>query len=271
MKTAIVVILEQQSVRLGRTIDLDAVLTLVAVASEDPAGWDDIVACWPRYRTPPVPALVDDLPIQPIDLATARGMLDQRGDWIWIDLITKFIATGHEMEPIGRDEVFAMVVDESGTQHCPLSVHLPPWWELMEQTDVTAIDRGREGPMPPPRVDRETMFGEVLVNDIAARMLDVVESDQWRCRGANEDERARYDFPIQVHRDWLMTPRNELGGLMPRQMLHGGQQWIDRLVWGQRLRFDDGGRDCRPTDDRQRLCGRPHGQRGNGHVFRSLP
>ena len=28
---------------------------------------------------------------------------------------------------------------------------------------------------------------------------------------------------------------------MPRQLLHGAHQWIDRLVSAQRLRFDDGG------------------------------
>jgi hypothetical protein len=38
-----------------------------------------------------------------------------------------------------------------------------------------------------------------------------------------------------------MTPREDLGGKFPRQMLHGGLHWIDRLVWAQQIRFQDGG------------------------------
>ena len=38
-----------------------------------------------------------------------------------------------------------------------------------------------------------------------------------------------------------MTPRDDLSGKFPRQMLHGGHDWIDRLIWAHRLRFEDGG------------------------------
>lgn len=38
-----------------------------------------------------------------------------------------------------------------------------------------------------------------------------------------------------------MTPREDLAGLIPRQMLHGAIGWLDRVEWAQRLRFEDGG------------------------------
>ncbi len=237
----VVVILERDFCHLGTSLDADAAMTVIAVASEDPACWDDIVAYWARYRTPPVAEFADGLSMKSVDTATARDAIRQHDSWVVIDLIKKRITTGCDFEPVGRDQAFAMEVDESGKQHCPLSVHLAPWWEMIEQTDVRAIDQDRESPLTVPRVNREVLFGEPLLEDLAARILDVVETEEWKSSGESEDTNSRYRFTIRVHRDWLMTPRQDLDGLMPRQMLHGAHQWTDRLVWAQRLRFDDGG------------------------------
>jgi hypothetical protein len=54
----VVVILERDACRLGMALDEDATVTLIAVASEDPSCWDDIVASWARYRSPQVPEFV---------------------------------------------------------------------------------------------------------------------------------------------------------------------------------------------------------------------
>ncbi len=241
MQTVVVVIVEEDGCRLGVSLDEDEALTLVAVASEDPMCWDDVVAYWPRYRTPPVPEFADSLAIERVDFAAARGTLDRHESWVVIDLVRRRIITGSGMIPIGRDQAFAMVVEESGEQHCPLSVHLPPWWEMFEQTDPSAMDRVRETPLAVRRVNREVLFGEAMIEDLARRILDIVESDEWRSSGANEQDRARYAFTVRVHRDWLMTPRPDLAGLIPRQMLHGAVSWLDRVEWAQRLRFEDRG------------------------------
>lgn len=241
MQTVVVAIVDQDGCRLGVSLDEDVALTLVAVASEDPACWDDVADFWPRYRTPPVPEFAESLVFEHVSRDTARGALDQHESWIVIDFPRKRIITGRDMQPIGRDQVFAMVVDESGDQHCPLSVHLPPWWEMIEQSDPGAFDQDRESQLTSPRVNRDVLFGAALTKDLAVRILNIVESDEWRASGASEQERARFDFTVRVHRDWLMTPRQDLGGLMPRQMLHGAVNWIDSLIWSQQLRFHDGG------------------------------
>lgn len=44
-----VVIREGEHCRLGTALDSDTALTLIAVASEDPSCWEDMVAYWPRY------------------------------------------------------------------------------------------------------------------------------------------------------------------------------------------------------------------------------
>ncbi len=241
MQTVVVVIVEEDGCRLGVSLDEESALTLVAVASEDPMCWDDVVACWPRYRTPPVPEFADSLVLERVDFAAARGTLNRHEAWVVIDLVRRRIITGPGMEPIGRDQAFAMVVEESGKQHCPLSIHLPPWWEMFEQADPSVMDRDRETPLAVRRVNREVLFGAAMIEDLARRILDIVESDEWRSSGASEQGRVRLDFTVRVHRDWLMTPRPDLGGLIPRQMLHGAVGWLDRVEWGQRLRFEDGG------------------------------
>ena len=87
MQTVVVVIVEEDGYRLGETLDEAAALTLVAVASEDPVCWDDVVACWPRYRTPPVPECADSLALERVDFAAARGTLDRHESWVVIDLV----------------------------------------------------------------------------------------------------------------------------------------------------------------------------------------
>lgn len=249
-----VAILERDRIRFGSGLEADTAVTLLAVASEDPSSWEDVVACWPRYRTPPVPEFADSLPIEVIEPDTARAALGRHHSWIAIDLVRKRIVTGRDIEAIGRDQVFAMVVDDSGDQHFPLSIHLPPWWEMLEQTDASSIDRGRESPLTIPRVNRKVLFGRPLVADIAKRVLDTIEGKDWQSSGAGENEQTRYTFTVRVHRDWLMTRRQDLGGLMPRQMLHGAHAWIDHLVWAQQLRFGDVGEivavpDCISNED----------------------
>ena len=246
----ILAVIEQDGCRLDTTCDEDAAVTLIAVVSEDPASWADIAAYWPRYRTPQVPEFADGLAIQSAELTEVRAAIGQHESWVVIDLIQKRVMTGRDFQLIGRDQAFAMVV-ESGKQHCPLSVHLPPWWELNEQTEANAVDRKRERGWSVPRVNRDLLFGDALVDDLATRILDIVHSEPWRSSGAHEgkNKQSRYKFTIQVHRDWLMTPRDDLNGKFPRQMLHGGREWIDRLVWAQQIRFQDGGEIVAvPTD-----------------------
>ncbi len=238
--TVIVAVIEQDGCHLGTSCDEDSAVTLLAVVSEDPASWADIAAYWPRYRTPQVPEFADGLAIHSADLAEVRAAIGQHESWVVIDLVQKRVMTGRDFDLIGRDQAFTMV-DESGKQHYPLSVHLPPWWELNEQMEANAVDRKRERAWSVPRVNREVLFGEAMVDDLAKRILGVVQSEPWRSSGARENKQSRYKFTIQVHREWLMTPRDELGGKFPRQMLHGGHDWIDHLVSAQRIRFEDGG------------------------------
>ncbi len=248
-KSALVIVLENECCRMGASLDSDVAMTFIAVASEDPKCWDDVIGYWPRYRTPVVPKFVDSLPISIVDRETAKCSVNETGEWVVIDLAEKRIVTGRHFMPIGRDESFAMVVDEKGKQHCPLSVHLPPWWELHEQVDASVLELPRQSPINVPQVRRDVLYDDAMIGDLAIRILDKVRNNPWLTGDADDTEHSRHGLTIEVHRDWLMTPLKDLGGMMPRQMLHGAHDWIDHLVWGQRIRFEDGGPIIAAPDD----------------------
>lgn len=234
-------VFDERACSLAVGLDEETAMTLVALVSEDPADWNELLDNWSRYRSPAVCEF-------PSSLSFVRGernaILQAVGgakSWVVVDFQSKRIVTGLEFSPIGRDAAFAMVVDESGKQHWPLSVHLPPWWELHEQVAASVNDQPRQSPLEKPIVNRDVLYGEALLNDIATRALATISGDAWLASDAAVNEQSRHQFTIDVHRDWLMTPRQDLDGRMPRQLLHGAIDWSDRVVSAQQLRFRDSG------------------------------
>jgi hypothetical protein len=242
-------VIESSRCLMARNLNVDTTTTLIALISEDPASWDEAMSVWPRYRTPAVCEFVSSVPLEPTDRDEMIKALLPSDAWVAIDFHRKRVLTGGEFMPVGRDAVFAMVVDESGKQHCPLSVHLPPWWELREGVTPDVVNEPRQSPINKLNVDRDVLYGDSFLAEIAARVLEVVDSHAWHDSKARDDQKARYPFTTAIHRDWLMTPRGDLDGRMPRQLLHGAIEWIDHVTWGQRLRFEDGGPMVAAPDD----------------------
>lgn len=233
-------ILQHEGASVVQGLDSDTALTLIALLSEDPGDWTEAKSVWPRYRTPAVPEFIDSLPVNPVSFQEGLHEVEIARSWIAIDFVHKRVLTGGQFMTIEHDNVFAMHVDEAGDHHCPLSVHLPPWWELLTGVSVEMISQARHQPLCKPNVDREILFGDPLLDCIATNVLHVVQTEQWLQASANNQPSDRYPFTVQVHRDWLMTPREDLDERMPRQLLHGGTGWIDKLKWGQRRRLEDG-------------------------------
>ncbi len=238
-----IIVLDREACRLG-LLDEDIATTLVAVASEDPADWSEMLAYWPRYSSRVVPEFLSTLPMEIVAKEDLSESVRSSQRWVVLDLVKKRIVSGKALEPIGRDACFAMHTDENGDQHDPLSVHLPPWWELEEQADFETIDRPRQNSLKTPTVDRELLFGSPLVQAIVNHALKFASEGRLADAIKNSNSETRdpfYALTIEVHRDWLMTPQEDIGGLNPRQMLHGGIDWIDKLAWGQRMRFENRG------------------------------
>ncbi len=245
-QTVCVAIFDTEECRFG-FLDEDVATTLIAVCSEDPADWCELVACWPRYTTRAVPEFASHLPIEISNRDEAIAAIQEADCWIVLDLIQKRFLSSKVFHPITRNACFAMHTDENGKQHDPLSVNFAPWWELREQVDMAIIEQPRQSPMVIPRVDRAVLFGQPLIDDLASRVLAIATSKRgkqafwWEDPGDCSIRNPFYPLTIEVHREWLMSPRADLGGKYPRQMLHGARDWLSNVVHGHRMRFERSG------------------------------
>lgn len=231
------VVIDASGTRLAERLDSDTGLTLLGLMSEDPSCWQEALDLWPRYRSPVVCEFPRCLPLTKVDVATALSALEANSEWMVLDLVQKRVLTSPKLALLGRDPAYDMCAAGEESPSCPLFIHLPPWWELMEQVPVSAVSEPRTTPIDKPYVDRNVLYGDALLNDLAKRILAAVESSLWRTQKAATDERARYPFTVAVHRQWLMTGRPDLGGRKPRQLLHGAVDWIDKIIEGQQHRF----------------------------------
>lgn len=249
------VVLESNRCQMSETMDVDTALTVIALISDDPDDWEQATSVWPRYRTPVVPEFTSSFPIEEIDRYEVSKLLSASEAWVVVDFPSKRIFTGGRFMAVGRDAAFAMFVDDDGVQHDPMSVHLPPWWELHEGAAVDSPDQPRQSAIEKPNVNRQILYGEPLLKDIATGVLEIVSSDSWRSSESSENnenndaKHSRYLFTVTVHRDWLMTPRKDLDGRMPRQSLHGATGWSERVTWGQKLRIQNDGPAIAVPDD----------------------
>jgi len=236
-----VVILDHEGCRMSTAMNEDVATTLIGVASEDPSDWSEMIAYWPRYTTRVAPEFASSLPIEIVDRQQLMRAIGETELWIVLDLVQKRFLSGKAFQTITRDACFAMHTDEHGDQHDSLSIHFAPWWELYEQVDAREMDRLRQSQIAVPFVDREFLFGEPLFQNLAKHILSVADTERGRSAITSQNHKDLYPLTIEVHRDWLMTPQEPLGGRIPRQMLHGGVEWIDKLIWGHQLRFERGG------------------------------
>ena len=180
------------------------------------------------------------MPIEEVRPEQAMRDIQATHDWVAIDLIQKRYLSGTAGQPVGRDACFAMHVDEHGNQSEPLSVHFAPWWELHEQVDPCLLDQPRATPIDIPYIDREFLFGEPLLLGLAQRVVKLAGTERGRAAIGSTKRNDLYQLTVEVHRDWLMTPHEAIDDRHPRQLLHGGMAWIEKLAWAQRLRFDSG-------------------------------
>lgn len=250
-----VVVVERQQCWMGKAIDYDVGLTVLAIMSEDPACWQDVPKYWPRYRSDSV---CEEFPTQQwaaCDEAAAWKAIEGHGNWLLLDLMDKRVITGEENQEFARDMTLVLRTDPQGKQRDLLPIHLPPWWEFTQKVKAVEVSRRRAAGFNIPRTDRDLLYGMRLLEDLASRMIEIAlagrmpdrktvhRADTDSGHSADDDiDRAAlqvwYELTVEVHRDWLMTPREDLAGGRPRDLLHGAHEWSDSIVEGQRLRFE---------------------------------
>ncbi len=231
------VVIDHQGVRmLSPLVDVDA-LTLIGCAAEDPAEWNDVALVWPRYvfhenNT----EFADGLPMCETDLPGAVAMLADSDAWFAIDLKAKRLSAGGDVPEL---QLRGDAVDDDGPPK--QMIVLPPWWELHQHVTPDALLSERSSNLAIPRPRRDMLWGSAMTEFVASAMIDAVRGgDDWLDKDREGNPRGSYDLTVRIHRDWLMTPRADLDGDIPRDCLHGGSDWISELVDGQTYRVYDG-------------------------------
>ncbi len=212
--------------------DVDA-LALQGCSAEDPATWEDVALIWPRYKFDPENTeFADGLPSRLVSLTEAVRLLTDAPAWFVLDLDGRRVLTGGQF-PLLR--LRHSLIGEGGeTTHITV---LPPWWELLQHVVPDTILGPRSTPLIIPDPRRDVLWGSVLCSFFADRMLALIHSgEDWVGTDWEDEPCGRSELTLSVHRDWLMTPRTELNGGIPRDCLHIGKEWISDLVDGQTFR-----------------------------------
>jgi len=229
----IAVVIDHECIRvLAGLNDVDSV-ALQGCAAEDPATWDDLTMVWPRYRFHPENTeFAEGFRICQVSLDDTIRLLSDASAWFVLDLRQRQVLTGGQFpllrlrhSPLDEDNEMAHITV------------LPPWWELRQHVspDIVRDRRAKLPIIPDPR--RDVLWGSSVSRCFAERMLALIHSgEEWIDKDWEGMPCGRYDLTLSVHRDWLMTPRPELNGGIPRDCLHIGKDWISDLVDGQAFR-----------------------------------
>ncbi len=284
------IVIDRHETRLAFAIDDWNMTTLLACISEDPALWSEVDAVWPRYQTGPSVDDVDALGFDVVDMDQAMAGLSDDQAWMVIDLKNKRVCIGKENDPVQRDGCYAQGENNGFGPEIRVPVHLPPWWELHVHVDLAMVQQPRRSAIPICNPQRDVVWGPELSKWLANRLLEsyrtddrlreilkslatdyqdhldgsVSEEDLSKTSDQNQALRNElYHRTIEIHRDWLMTPRDDLGGRMPRQCLHGGIDWIERVIDGQRWQIS---RNAPPVPIPHSMANRPNVPMGLSEV-----
>lgn len=252
-------VLDSANAWIAESLDENTVLTIIALISEDPTNWQEALSVWPRYRSSAVCESTSELPFEEIEPEAVGESIEAAAGWVVIDFTRQRLSTGGDFEAIDRDAAFRLeqATDSYFTGH--LSIHLPPWWELVSDTAPAKLFEARQSKTPRPIVDREILYGDAFLTFVAKRVLEVFHSDDWTKCVQGNTQRDRYELTVAAHKDWLMTPREDLGGKIPRQMLHGAIHWANKVTEGQQSRYENGGPMIAAPDDWQGYSSAPMG------------
>jgi hypothetical protein len=218
-------------------VDSDTAVSLIATLSEDPTSWNELISFWPRYR---IPVVLQELSELLFESQSPQSLVEQLAteeiDWLLVDFTAKRLATSPGLSIQGHNRVFDLFSDDQPDKRWPLSIHLPPWWDLQDAVKpnalLTSIPTKKMGM---PLANRSFLLGQPLVEFLAERILSN-NTQKVREIFTKRNLHGLHSLTVEIHRDWLMTKRVELNGLMPRQMLHGAHRWIGNLIEAQTMR-----------------------------------
>jgi hypothetical protein len=157
-----------------------------------------------------------------------------------------------------QPELSGMVTyhDSSGPSECPIGYQLDPEeWFFLDSIDDFQREhnlRRQIRTLNPPLDARPVLYGRPLVEFIAHRIANVLQesrdsvcqdvSDQKLKGEALESESNEQPHPFSshisnIHKDWLVTSREDLRGKAPREIMLAKQHLIDFDLESRRLQW----------------------------------
>ncbi len=268
-----ILIRDRNSLRRWAATDDWTWLVLAGALSNDPRNFDELARACLRFTEQP---LLEDL-----DWHACEGNpAEVEGPWLLFDLAcSRVVAGGGAMVPERR----GALESEPGPREPKdqmVWINMPPHWKRIEDAKwENALPPIRKAVKPPSkdRGDsgddggdesedgdgnsnvRAVLFGRALAEGIALGALEAARGgklparkpkrDRERNRGEEDDcAEAWYALTVRVHADWLLTPRQDLGGEAPRAFLHRGRQWVSIELQDRQMQWSHFKSAPRPLD-----------------------
>ncbi len=224
-----------------------SVVVLLAALSADPETFAEMDAALRRYQPAhrlfelgrPVAAEDDMISID----APAAGVFPGENRWCLIDLVGQTVVAGGGLvlPEIGKASAFEEKTIASMAED-PLTVGAGPlcpvgWLDLadtwlfrLEDDHWQAIVAARaRAACQQPRIDtRRVLFGFPLLQFLAERVISLVAARGSAAANSLPDDTAQTTHSRRIHADWLLTKRDDLGGVTPRQVLLADHDRIQR-------------------------------------------
>jgi hypothetical protein len=207
-------------------------LIFLAVLSAEPETWEDLDIALKRYL-PQHRLISQGRPLEdPSEVTTG-------GNWCLIDLRGKTVVLGdsfpafengtlcsRESEAPARKVGHRAIESREGTVRGASVVwmEIPPHWHLQEAMTgwEQVVSHRAAVAAETSRVDsRAVLQGDPLFRYLAEQVMASEPVPAW-------NSEQQYRVTVKIHADWLMTPRDDLAGRIPREILHEARE---RMQW----------------------------------------
>ena len=198
----------------------DAADHAIAALSADPATLSELEAACARFARP--------IPNQPFLADLSAGSCDEPhyAGVVVIDLAARLVVVDSTYSsPAASGAVYYH--DGERTTDTQLRYHLAEDWLFISdrsQWPALADKRRRERAARPLLDPRAVFYGPSLLEFIARETFAAftqrltVNTTRTEEQGPSTDKEIVYDTLKEIHASWLLTPRNDLGGVCPRDI-----------------------------------------------------
>lgn len=216
----------------------------IAALSADPVTLDELEAAVARFE-------------QPVGgrkfFAGLRPGLDDRhydAGLVVIDLCARLIASDSTYSFASREGSETFHNGQHATE-TPVGFHLADDWHIAEEGfDWRGrAERRRAERLARPDIDsRDVFYGQPLLEHIARSCFELARVGLPESPTRHDGRpMAEYEAIRTAHADWLMTPRDDLGGRSPRQVFFEGKGHVSRDLHDRMMFWTDFNRPAPPV------------------------